>query len=232
MSIRRLASGQHVRRACRRAGTKPPPLAQIQNVAPTWVLPPCPTTAALAAQGIYGDAANGIRVFAGQRAETFYIDLGAVFDTLNLRRYLPLLTASRGRQRRVNPFGVNRFSGSNISTIAIEVPITHITSDGQAANSENRLIGIYASTSRQKTKELRKPGEPPHTSGPFVQVSRMGNPLVNEMIRPRFKDQWKPTKRRRRSSRGSTRTPSSHGAGAGVRRAGRADLRPAGAEPH
>jgi hypothetical protein len=46
-----------------------------------------PNYAALAAQGIYTDPATNIRVFAGQRAETFYIDLGAVFDTLNLRRY-------------------------------------------------------------------------------------------------------------------------------------------------
>ena len=46
----------------------------------------------LAAQGIYADASTGIKVFAGQRAETFYIDLGAVFDTVNLRRFLPLLT--------------------------------------------------------------------------------------------------------------------------------------------
>ncbi|PYN18582.1 MAG: DUF4331 domain-containing protein, partial [Candidatus Rokuibacteriota bacterium] len=49
-----------------------------------------PNYPALAVQGIYSDPATGIRVFAGQRAETFYIDLGAVFDTLNLRRYPPL----------------------------------------------------------------------------------------------------------------------------------------------
>jgi uncharacterized protein DUF4331 len=46
----------------------------------------------LAAQGIYSDAASGIRVFAGQRTETFYIDLGAFFDTLNLRQFPPSLT--------------------------------------------------------------------------------------------------------------------------------------------
>ena len=41
----------------------------------------------LASQGIYVDDATGIKVFAGQRAETFFIDLGAVFDTANLRRF-------------------------------------------------------------------------------------------------------------------------------------------------
>ena len=48
-----------------------------------------PNYAALAAQGMY-DLGNGIKVFAGQREDPFYIDLGGVFDTLNLRRFLPL----------------------------------------------------------------------------------------------------------------------------------------------
>src|SRR3989454_6314400 len=86
-------------------------VAVPSNVGPA-TMPDYPT---LAAQGIYSDNASGIRVFAGQRAETFYIDLGAVFDTLNLRRYLPLLTAAEDVDT-VNPLGVNRFSGFNIST--------------------------------------------------------------------------------------------------------------------
>lgn len=164
-------------------------VAVPSNVGPATM----PDYTALAAQGIYSDDASGIRVFAGQRAETFYIDLGAVFDTLNLRRHLPLLTPAEDVDT-VNPFGVNRFSGFNISTIAIEVPINRITSNGQPANAENKLIGLYASTSRQKVKELRKPGEPARSSGPFVQVSRMGNPLVNELIiTTPFKDRWNAT---------------------------------------
>jgi hypothetical protein len=63
-------------------------IAVPSNVGPATM----PNYPALAAQGIYTDSATGIRVFAGQRAETFYIDLGAVFDTLNLRRRLPTLT--------------------------------------------------------------------------------------------------------------------------------------------
>jgi len=164
-------------------------VAVPSNVGPATI----PDYAALAAQGIYSDNANGIRVFAGQRAETFYIDLGAVFDTLNLRRYLPLLTAAEDVDT-VNPFGVNRFSGFNISTIALEVPISRITGDGQPANAGNKLIGLYSSTSRQKVRVLEKPGKPAHTSGPFVQVSRMANPLVNELIiNTPFKDQWNGT---------------------------------------
>jgi Domain of unknown function (DUF4331) len=146
----------------------------------------------LAAQGIYVDSATGIRVFAGQRAETFYIDLGAVFDTLNLRRYLPALTGPREDTDFVNPFGVNRFGGFNISTIAIEVPITRVTSDGKpAATTNNPVIGVYANTARQKGR-VRGEADPwTDEDGAFVQVSRMANPLVNELIiTTPFKDEW------------------------------------------
>jgi len=146
-----------------------------------------PNYPALAAQGIYSDPATGIRVFAGQRAETFYIDLGAVFDTLNLRRYLPLLTGPGEDNDNVNPYGVNRFSGANISTIALEVPITRVTSDGKpAATSANPVIGMYANTARQQTRV-----QGGSNSGPWVQVSRMANPLVNELIiNTPAKDAW------------------------------------------
>jgi len=162
-------------------------IAVPSNVGPATM----PDYPALAAQGIYTDPATGIRVFAGQRAETFYIDLGAVFDTLNLRRYLPALTAAEDVDT-VNPFGVNRFSGFNISTIAIEVPITRITSDAKpSATTKNPVIGVFANTARQKVRVLRAPGEPADDDGPFVQVSRLANPLINELIiTTPFKDGW------------------------------------------
>ena len=167
-------------------------IAVPSNVGPATM----PDYAALAAQGIYSDAATGIRVFAGQRAETFYIDLGAVFDTLNLRRYLPSLTAAEDVDN-VNPFGVNRFAGFNISTIAIEVPISRVTSDGKpAAASKNPVIGVYANTSRQKVRVLGEDDKPKAADdGQWVQVSRMANPLVNELIiTTPFKDGWNAAK--------------------------------------
>ncbi|HEX3418850.1 MAG TPA: DUF4331 domain-containing protein, partial [Stellaceae bacterium] len=162
-------------------------IAVPSNVGPATM----PDYPALAAQGIYSDAATGIRVFAGQRAETFYIDLGAVFDTLNLRRYLPALTAAEDTDF-VNPFGVNRFAGFNISTIAIEVPITRITSDAKPApTTNNPVIGIYANTTRQKVRVLGEDDAEKVGRGPWVQVSRMANPLVNELIiTTPFKDDW------------------------------------------
>lgn len=158
----------------------------------------------LAAQGIYTDTEKGIRVFAGQRAETFYIDLGAVFDTANLRRYPPLLTMAEDADDTKNPFGVNRFSGTNISTIAIEVPITRITRDHRLPDwTKTPIIGMYASTSRSRVTILKgahqgkddKDDDDEYDHGDsrrrFVQVSRMANPLVNELIIDTpFKDRW------------------------------------------
>ncbi len=150
----------------------------------------------LAAQGIYVDSATGIRVFAGQRAETFYIDLGAVFDTLNLRRYLPALTGPGEDTDFVNPFGVNRFGGFNISTIAIEVPITRVTGDGKPATTTNNpVIGVYANTARQKGRVRGETDPWTDEDGGFVQVSRMANPLINELIiTTPFKDEWNASK--------------------------------------
>jgi hypothetical protein len=153
-------------------------IAVPSNVGPATM----PSYEALAAQGIYRDDSNGLRVFAGQRAETFYIDLGAVFDTVNLRRPVPALTPQEDQNTRVNPFGINRFSGTNVHTIAFEVPIRRLTADGLPANtSAFPVIGMYASTNRQ----------PGGGSGDFVQVSRLANPLVNELIIDTpTKDQW------------------------------------------
>jgi len=126
-------------------------VAVPSNVGPATM----PNYAALAAQGIYTDPPTGIRVFAGQRAETFYIDLGAVFDTLNLRRYLPLLTGPGEDTDTVNPFGVNRFSGFNVSTIAIEVPIHRITSDSKPQASGDRDVRQHGPAEGQGPRQRR-----------------------------------------------------------------------------
>lgn len=146
----------------------------------------------LASQGVYED--GEIRVFAGQRAETFYIDLGAVFDTVNLRRKpLPLLTAAEDGNDGADPFGINRFSGFNVNTIAIEVPIRRITDDRAGPDTTAKpVVGVYASTSRQSLRILGLGA--PRNSGKFVQVARLANPLVNELIIDTpSKDQWNAT---------------------------------------
>ena len=164
-------------------GTKPM-FAVPSNVGPLTM----PNYEALAAQGIY-TLANGGKVFAGQRDETFYIDLGATFDTLNLRRTPPVLTAAEDADDNHNAFGTDMLSGFNVNTIAIEVPISSVTAN------PNGFIGAYASTSRHKVRVLRDAqSKDPVESGPQVQMSRMANPLVNEVIiGTGSKDRWNTT---------------------------------------
>lgn len=170
-----------------------------------------PRYEALAREGTHVDAPSGVRVFAGQRAETFAIDLGAVFDTINLRVEngtpipgfrppLPVQTAAEDADDTRNPFGTNAFSGFNVNTIAIELPLKRLTRDGKGPNDANALLGVYATTSRRVLTVRR--GEPDlgkadqrrellAAFGGWRQVSRMGNPLVNELIIPvGQKDVW------------------------------------------
>jgi hypothetical protein len=144
-------------------------IAVPSNVGPRTM----PNYDALAAQGLY-TVENDVRVFAGQRDDPFYIDLGAVFDTLNLR----------------SP-GTDMLSGFNVQTIALEVPIKLLTVDGKgAAETKTPVLGFYGSTSRHRLTVLRGL-QGPEASGQWVQVQRLANPLVNEVIiGTEEKDRW------------------------------------------
>jgi hypothetical protein len=137
-----------------------------------------PDYEALVQQGIY-DLDDGARVFAGQRDDPFYIDLGAIFDTLNVR----------------SP-GVDMLSGFNVHSIALEVPASWLTEDEQSIeNTESPVLGAYASTSRRSTTVLREDegnaAQRSETSGDWVQIQRLANPLVNEVIiGTEDKDRW------------------------------------------
>jgi len=87
--------------------------------------------------------------------------------------------------------GVNRtatgdsLAGYNVHTIAMEIPITLLTGTATApgANDPKRIVGFWATASRQRISVLRS-GQAPALSGDWVQVSRLGNPLVNELFIP------------------------------------------------
>ncbi|MCD9185885.1 MAG: DUF4331 domain-containing protein [Pyrinomonadaceae bacterium] len=121
---------------------------------------------------------NGGKVFAGTRDEYFYIDVGGVFDTLNLRS----IGASGG---------VDTTKGYNVSTIAIEVPIQELTSSRAVPASptaSDAVIGVWATSSRRTMRVIGFDGTRT-SSGAWQQVSRLGNPLVNEVVIPlRLKD--------------------------------------------
>ena len=175
-------------------------IAVPSNVGPSTT----PGYAALALQGVY-TLPGDIRVFAGQRGDPFYIDLGATFDTLNFRRNPPLLTPAEDANDDVNPFGIDTIGSSNVQTIALEVPASLLTVDRRGANETSQpKLGAYASTSRRKVTVLSDPGrhdegdddedEVSKGRGPWVQIQRLANPLVNEaIIGTDDKDRWNAT---------------------------------------
>ena len=141
--------------------------------------------AALGQPAVYA-LPNGGRVFAGQRDEGFYIDVGGVFDTLKLKSI-----AATG--------GIDSTAGFNVNTIAIEVPIQELTRTGNMPSSptaSDAVIGVWSTSSRQSITVLRSDffennQEDPLTIGPYQQVSRLGSPLVNEVIIPlKLKDRF------------------------------------------
>ena len=131
---------------------------------------------------------DGIKVFAGPRDDPFFIDTGSIFDLAGLRPFnnfhlLPLEPEA----------GRDGLAGYNVHTIALQVPITQLTRDGEmptAADDPDAVIGVYANAMRQKMRVLTSRGEVRHR-GEYVQVSRLANPLVNEVIIPvGKKDYW------------------------------------------
>lgn len=118
---------------------------------------------------------DGIRVFAGQRAEQFYVDLGSIFDLGNLR---PFQSANVfGKLAGLKPApGVNTTDRLNVHSIAIQVPISQLVRRGRPT------IGVWTSASRQRVHIAAEDGSDGWANGPFAQVSRLGNPLVNEVL--------------------------------------------------
>ncbi len=129
-----------------------------------------PNYEALAASAIR-QLPGGIQVFAGQRDDPFFVDLN-VFDLL-----------------AVPPADTSNFdslAGFNVHTIAIEVPIGSLTASGgrpTGASDPNAVIGVWSTASRPSVTS-RGGGEERHSTN-YVQVSRLGQPLVNEVVIPR-----------------------------------------------
>ncbi|HUE58201.1 MAG TPA: DUF4331 domain-containing protein [Acidimicrobiales bacterium] len=151
--------------------------------------PPCnigplstPNYASLAQQAIHSFSEHGFTgtVFAGQRAEGFYVDLGAVFDLGGLRPF----EAAHLSKIVPNMPGVNSSAAVNVHTLALQIPIDQLTANRRRPNSTidpHAVIGVWTDALRQKAKVRDDDGRWA-SSGPFSQVSRLGNPLVNELI--------------------------------------------------
>jgi len=141
-----------------------------------------PNYEALAQAAIY-NLKDGSKVFAGQRQDPFYVDLGSAFDLLGLR---PLNQAHLIKLPTAK--GVDGVGGFNTHSIVLQVPIKDLTANGKSlamgAKDPNAVIGVYATSQRRQVRVLSASGNQPTTAGRWVQVSRLGMPLVNEVVIP------------------------------------------------
>ena len=157
--------------------------------------PPCnigprstPNYGALAQSAVH-HLPTGETVFAGQRNDGFFVDLGAIFDLGDLRPFQNLHLIPTPATK-----SVDTLSTLNVHTIAIQVPIKHLTRDGSQPKDPSRakaVLGIWGAASRRRVKITDTANNAKGESGAWVQVSRLGNPLFNEVIVPLGdKDRW------------------------------------------
>ena len=112
---------------------------------------------------------NGVRIFAGQRDDPFFADVGAIFDLVAIRK--AGTTGNKGG-------GKDFLSGYNVHTIALQIPISQI-------DTKLHTVGVWSSTERQNVTVNGK------VRSGWTQVSRLGEPLINEVVIPTgLKDLW------------------------------------------
>jgi Domain of unknown function (DUF4331) len=126
----------------------------------------------LAAQAIKPLPGGG-QVFAGPRDDPFFVDLGSVFDLLGLRP----LNQAHAIPLTNDPNGVDGLKGYNVHSVVLQVPTASLVTNGDP------VIGVWTETYRRKDRIAGNDGTLKH-NGPWVQVSRLGMPLVNEVVIP------------------------------------------------
>jgi Domain of unknown function (DUF4331) len=129
------------------------------------------------------------RVFVGQRQDGFVVNLGETFDLVNIKYPVTELAPAGVNARNIAP---NSLTGYNVTSIALEVPAACLTSGGDP------VIGAWTTASLRQAAVLNSspenaysvasvgaiasPTGPAVQGGAWTQVSRLGMPLVNELI--------------------------------------------------
>ncbi len=164
-TVRRLDSSRGRRATLLASGLLMPP----SNIGPRTT----PNYEANLAQPAIYPMSNGGRVFAGQRDEGFFIDVGGAFDLIGFRSLAPT-------------GGVDTLRSFNVNTIAIEVPIEDLTRTRTVPTSPtaaDAVIGVFSTASRRSLRVINPDGSRAQ-EGNFVQISRLGSPLINEVVVP------------------------------------------------
>ena len=132
---------------------------------------------------------GGGKVFAGQRDDAFFLPLDRVFDSINLEG------AGTGNMGG----GIDTLAGYGVQTVVLQVPEARVTRDRKSVagpEGANAVVGVWASTERRRL-QVTNNGSGNHRAerrSDWVQVSRLANPLVNELFIPQtLKDKYNRT---------------------------------------
>jgi len=161
-------------------GTVPPPNVGPRSISSGAGLN---TTYDALMTGAIQTLADGTKIFCGPTDDPFFADLGGIFDLGGIR---PPGAARDGLARK------------NTHAIALQIPVSVLKKAAAPALTtatnildSNYIIGVWASASRPSVKTLSAAGTNPTFNTTFVQVSRLGMPLLNEVINPiGSKDVW------------------------------------------
>lgn len=137
-----------------------------------------PNYPAYAAKHIYNvtipECATPGRVFVGQRKDSFVVNLGETFDLINIK--LPATEFDANAEKATR----DDLASKNVTTIAMELPIACLTS------GTDPVIGGWTTAAIREMRTLTAPASGFNVNaaytGNFVQVSRLGMPLVNEVV--------------------------------------------------
>jgi Domain of unknown function (DUF4331) len=140
----------------------------IPNYDPVWL-------------GAVKPLSGGGKTFVGPAGDPFFVDLGAIFDGINIdkpgRPNIGLGNQGGGK---------DDVSTYNTHSFALQVPEAEVTRDHKpvsGAGAPNAVVGVWATTERQRISVRSHHGKH-HVKRHWVQVSRLGNPLINEVIIP------------------------------------------------
>jgi hypothetical protein len=139
----------------------------------------------------YHELAGDRMAFAGQRADAFHVDLGSIFDLGDLRPFQDAYNHALAPVLHNMP-GVNGLQGLNVHTLALQLPIKEVTrhhNQPKDVMDAESVIGVWATASRARASVRNGYGT--KGVGGWIQVSRLGNPLINEVVNPMsVKDRW------------------------------------------
>lgn len=175
-TVTRLAAGRRVEVA---KGLATPPV----NIGPRST----PNYESLAAAAVH--TIGQTKLFAGQRDDPFFVDLGSIFDLGGLRPF----NQAHVLKEPTTP-GVDGVGGFNTHSIAIQVPIASLTRNKSRPTNKDdpaAVLGFWTTAQRREFKTYLTGGRSPSTSGRWINVSRLGMPLVNEVVIPLgAKNKW------------------------------------------